>query len=622
MSVKPLVNIDPKKCTNCYTCIRVCPVKAIRADSDKPFPVVYNKRCIGCGDCIKSCVPKAMLYRSSIEDVKNLLNSPGKKVAIVSPSISAEFDDITDFRKFVEMIKSLGIKHVNEVSFAVDLLAYKYLALFGNFKGRYYITSCDPVVVDFVEKYHPDLVKNLAPFVSPMVAMAKVVRKIYGDNIKVIYIGPDIASKNVALKSPHDGKVDAVLTFPELRQLFKDLKINENTLEFSEFDTPIGYKGSLYPLRNGLIQAADIDENLLTSDVVSVEGKKVMLESIGEFEENVKVIHKHLHVTYGNSLSGPGISVKRNRLYKENLVTTYANKRLMNFFRAEWYDNLQKYLTLDFKRSFKADDQRIPEPPESKIKEAMKSMGWNDNPNINCGQCGYNTCIEFATDLAKGIVIPEMCSTYSIKSSKNYSTTLKELNENLAITRQALYEKEAQVKTEHVTAQQASELTNAMLEKLRAGIVFVDFKLNIVKANNTFCSILGEEVEEINEVIPGLLGADLHKIFTEDICNLFSYVLTESVAVDGRDIKHGNLLFNISIFPIRENQIAGAIVRDMSSPEVQRAEVIKRVSEVIDKNLSMVQQIGFLLGEGAADIEKMLNSVIQFYNDDKKSLNQ
>jgi hypothetical protein len=76
-------------------------------------------------------------------------------------------------------------------------------------------------------------------------------------------------------------------------------------LSFLNSIHPLVIKGSLYPLRNGLIQAADIDENLLTSDVISVEGKKEMLESIEEFEDNVKVIHKHIHVTYGNSLSGP-----------------------------------------------------------------------------------------------------------------------------------------------------------------------------------------------------------------------------------------------------------------------------------------------------------------------------
>ena len=52
----------------------------------------------------------------------------------------------------------------------------------------------------------------------------------------------------------------------------------------------------------------------------------------------------------------------------------------------------------------------------------------------------------------------------------------------------------------------------------------------------------------------------------------------------------------------------------MSAPEVQREEVVKRLNEVIDNNLSLVQQIGFVLGEGAAQTERMLNSIIESYN--------
>ena len=56
----------------------------------------------------------------------------------------------------------------------------------------------------------------------------------------------------------------------------------------------------------------------------------------------------------------------------------------------------------------------------------------------------------------------------------------------------------------------------------------------------------------------------------------------------------------------------------MYSPEVRKEEVIKRVGEAIDKNLSMVQQIGFLLGEGASETERMLNSIIEFYKTQPK----
>jgi iron only hydrogenase large subunit-like protein len=615
--VEPLVVIKPEKCTNCHTCIRICPVKAIRAVEDGVYPILDSERCIGCGACIESCAPNAIAYRSSVGEARDLLKSKAKIAAILSPSISAEFDDITDYRKFVQMLRALGIQYVYEMAFGVDLVAQRYLNLFGDFKGRYYITSCDPVVVNYIEKYHPNLISNLAPFVSPMIAMAKVVNSIHKQKVRLLYIGPDIASKDEALLYEDDGKIDCVLTFPELRHLFTEFDINENTLDFSDFEAPLGFKGSLFPLRNGLIQSADIDENLLTSHVICIEGKKAMIEAIGEFEDNVKVIHRNLHVMYGNSLSGPGISNKGSRLFKEHQVIRYANKRLKNFFRAEWYNDIEKFGQLDYTRKYTANDQRLPAPSQEKINEALRKLGKQPGEASNCNQCGYDSCHDFAVDMAKGIVVPEMCTTYAIRHTKTFNQTLKELNEKLAITRKVLKETEAKVRTEHDSAFQASELTNAMLDKLRAGIVIVDYKLNIVKANDPFCRILGDEAMEVSEVIPGLEGADLKKLLPPEIYNLFTFALTNQGEIDSRDVIHNDRILNLSVFPIIENQIAGGIVRDMQAPEVQKAEVIKRVSEVIDKNLEMVQQIGFLLGEGASDIEKMLNSVINFYAKNK-----
>ncbi len=616
--MKPLVEILPEKCTNCFACIRSCPVKAIQTSAGRSYPEIVHERCIGCGACIESCAPDAINYRDSINDTANILKLKTTKIAIVSPSISAEFEDITDYRKFVSMIKALGFNYVHEESFGADLIAYKYMQFFNDFKGRYYITSCDPVVVSFVEKFHPNLVTNLAPFVSPMVASAKVLRQIHGVDSRVVYIGPNLACKNEALNYSKDSHVDAVLIFPELRKLFREFEIDENTLEFSEFDPPLGYKGSLYPLSNGLIQAADIDENLLTTHVLSVEGKDDMIESIEEFENNVKIIHRNLHVTFGNLIAGLGISNKGNKLLKEHLVIKYANKRLMNFFRAEWYDNLQKYLQIDFSRTFKTNDQRIPEPAKEQIEEALKILTKEEDEIHDCSSCGYSSCKAFAIDMAKGIVIPEMCSTYAVRNSQYYSDNIKELNDKLASTRRALKESEEKTFTERDSAKQASELADSMLENLRAGIVIVDYKLKVVKANNALIRMLGEEAGEINSVIPGLVGADLKKLLPQEMTNLFSYVLDNSEPVDGKDVRFGESHLNVSIFPIRNNQIAGGIIRDMRAPEVQKAEVTSRISEVIDKNLEMVQKIGFLLGESASDIEKMLNSIIEFYKDDLK----
>ncbi len=619
--MEPLVRIDELKCTNCFTCLKVCPVKAIHMNQGDHHPSVSKERCIGCGSCITACSPNAIVYRSALEDAKNILQS-GKKIAFIcSPSISAEFEDITDYRKFVQMIRSLGVTYVNEVSFAVDLIAYKCQQLFNELKGKYYITSYDPVVVSYIEKYYPNLINNLSPLVSPMIACAMVMKKLYGDDIKLIYTGPEIARKEEALQYDGLARIDVVLTFLELRQLFKEYKIDESTLEFSEFDPPLGYKGSLFPLSNGIIQAADMDENRLTTDIITVEGKKTMLESIHEFEDNVKIIHKHLNVTYGNSLSGPGLTSHGNKLLKEHLVIKYANKRLKNFFRHEWYNNLQQFLEMDFSRTFKNDDQRLPDPSPEKVSKILNILEKKEDDVTGCNECGYNSCKEFATDIAKGLAIPEMCTSYALRNTMNFDESLKQLNDTLTLTRKALKESEENVKKEQEASKEALELTNAMLEKLRSGVVIVDNKMKIIQANSTFIRILGEEAEEISEVIPGLVGADLKRLLSPGILNLFSFVLTDGENIESRDIKLGETLLNVSIFPITKNKVVGGIIRDMRAPEVQKAEVINRISEVIDKNLEMVQKIGFLMGEGASDIERMLNSIIEFYKTSKEQEN-
>jgi hypothetical protein len=51
----------------------------------------------------------------------------------------------------------------------------------------------------------------------------------------------------------------------------------------------------------------------------------------------------------------------------------------------------------------------------------------------------------------------------------------------------------------------------------------------------------------------------------------------------------------------------------MYVPEVRKEQILSRINDAIDENLEMVQKIGFLLGEGAARTEKMLNSIIQSY---------
>ena len=616
-----LIEIMDEKCRKCYACVRICPVQAIKVDIKREIPEILENRCIGCGSCVTACNPEAIIYQNSMEEVKGLLSSGQKVAAIVALSISGEFTDISDYRKFVEMIRRLGFTYVHEISFGVDLVAQKYADLFANNRGKNYVTSTCPAIFYYIEKFHPDLIENLAPIVSPMIASAKVLHHKYGSDIKIVYIGPCIATKTEAQRyNESDGQVDAVMTFHELRTMLDEFSIKESMLEFSDFDEPFGYKGSLYPISNGLIQDGEISEDLLHGSVISASGRNNVIEAVREIEER-PAINRHFNLFYddGGCIMGPGTTKNGKRFLRRTLVINYTKKRLRNFSRREWDENMKRYSSLDLSASFFNDDQRIPTPSEEKLNEVLKAMGRQEaSENLSCGSCGYESCQEFAISVAKGLTKTDMCFNFSLRNRQEHIQNLKLTNEKLAKTQHALQNSEKAARHEQQLAKEAMQTIETMLQKLPSSIVIVDEHLRVIQANQTLIHMLGTEVEEVNEVIPGLVGADIKTLLPFQIHNLFSYVMQNGEDIQNRDIYLNDQLYNISVFTIRKNKIVGAVMRDMQSPEIRKEEVVKRIGEAIDKNLEMVQKIGFLLGEGASETEQMLNSIIEFYKSAKK----
>lgn len=618
---KPVLHIDDRKCRNSYSCVRVCPVNAVEVRSQKPHPLIHPERCIGCGLCYVSCSPRAIEFRDSKDEVKELLSSGRKCAALIEPSIASEFDDITDYRKFVAMIRLLGFEYVHEVSFGVDLIASKYSELFSTAKGKYYLTANCPAIVKLIEKFHPEMIPNLAPLVSPMIATAMVVKELYGNDVATVQIGPCIDAKDEALN--HDGGklVESVITFIELRQLFDEFNIQERSVKMSEFDPPYGYWGALYPVPAGIIQAGGIIRDMVSSRVITASGKEDSLEAINDFDKYSDTIHHHFNLFFCHGcLLGPGMEHHREKFRRRALVSRYTEKRINALDKELWHKNMDKWLKLDFSRTFTADDQRIPEPPEEAINEVLKIIGKASlDDELNCGACGYKSCRDFASTVAKGLAIPEMCHTFNLRNKQEYIETLRQTNRKLAETKKALKESEELALREKETAQSTSDMMNNMLEKLPTGVVIVDNNLKILHSNKSFINIIGEDAKAISDVIPGLAGADLKTLIPFNVYNMFTYVLKEDEPVVSKDVHFEDKMLNISIFPIKKNKMCGAVIRDLYSPEVQGEEVTNRVTEVIEKNLEMVQKIGFLLGEGASETEQMLNSIIESY---KKRSNQ
>lgn len=613
-----IIKIDHKLCTQSYACVRACPVKAISARSDGK-PVVNHERCIGCGNCLFVCGSNAVSHYSDLDHTIELLASEHKVAAIVDPTISGEFPDIQDYRKFVEMIRKLGFEYVSEVSFGVDLVARKYKELLENFKGKYYLAANCPSLVAYVEKFYPELTDNLAPIVSPMTATAKVVRKSFGKDVKVVCFGPCLSAKYDAKIMKDDGKVDAVLTFKELRMLFEKFDIKEGKVEYSDFDPPIGNLGSLYPLPSGIIYASGVSSDLLKGSVISASGKENMLQAVKEFSQNTEVIKKHFSLFFDQGcLMGPGTSDRAHKFLRRSMVVAYSNKRLKDFDPESWEKSMIEFADLDFSRRFIKDDQRLPVPSNDRIEEILKSLGKELEERSSCNTCGHQSCREFAISISQGLSKPEMCLNFSLKSKADYIKVLKNNNEKLKKQTEAQAEVEKAIQTENQRIKQETETISALLQNLPSAAVIVDEKLKIIQSNQSFIKVMGEDAEMINEVIPGLVGADLKTLLPYPIYNLFTYVLENDENVVGKDVNYGEGLLNISIYSLKPNKIVGGVFRDMYVAEVRQEEIINRVNEVIDENLKMVQNIAFSLGEGASTTEKMLNSIIETYQKIKK----
>jgi iron only hydrogenase large subunit-like protein len=613
-----IVKTIKEKCKLCYACIKECPADAIKVTEG--HAKIIPEKCISCGNCVSVCPYDAIEYFDGKKTVKGYLQSDEEVIAICAPSISGEFNDITNHRSFVGMIKALGFNRVCEVSFGSDLIGLEYRKLFDNFKGKYFITANCPAVVNYVEKYHPNLIENMAPLVSPMVATAKVVREKYGKNVRIVYIGPCIAAKDEAMKFDEDSRIDVVLTFTEIRQMFQENGLNENNTEYADFDPPIGGKGSLFPISRGMFQAVDINENLLTGRLISTDGKDNVIDALEEFEQ-FSALKQHLDLFHcdGSCIMGPGTSPGGQKFLRRSLVINYTKKRLKSWDKGEWEANVVKYENLNFSRKYTNRDMRVPPPPEEKVQEILNKLGKDGTESKGgCGACGYNSCRDFAIAVCNGYARMDMCHTYALDNKKEYIKKLKLTNEKLANTKNALKDSEAIAQKEKEKLQELSTTANEMFNKLKAGIIIVDDQMKIMVSNDSFISLLGDDAKEINQVVPGLVGAALETLLPPYVNNFFSYVLENNNTVENKDIHLNEKLLNISVFPIKKHRIAGAVFRDMLVPVVQREEIISRVNEVIERNLNMVQEIGFLLGEGASETERMLNSIIETYQKGKK----
>ena len=495
---RQLVFTIKDRCRVCFTCVRECPVKAIKIINGQAE--VINDRCIGCGNCVRVCSQGAKIPLRSVDAVNDLLKSNNKIAACIAPSFPAEFEEIQDHRILVGMIRKLGFDFVTEVSFGADVVAMEYEKMIKSSDYEGDISSDCPAIVYFIRHYHPDMVPYLAPIASPMVAMTRIMKEKHGEKLKVVFIGPCFAKK------AETTEVDEVLTFRELREMFDGLNIRPENTDASDFDPPHSGKGAIFPISRGLYYTANNQEAIPEERVIIAEGQANYKEAIKEFEEGY-IRKKHLMLLCCEGcIMGPGTSPGGKRFARSNAVGEYVKRKLQNIDRDCWEREIAEYSKIDLSQSFTPEDRRLAPPSNEEVLNALQLMGkFSPQDHLNCGACGYDTCVDHASAIVNGLAETEMCLPYAIEKLHDSISNLNVSNEKLARARAALKQSEKLAHMGQLSAGIAHELNNPL------GVITMYSNILMDEAPEgdgvrDDLKLIVEQAERCKKIVSGLLN--------------------------------------------------------------------------------------------------------------------
>ncbi len=561
------------RCRDCYRCLRACPVKAIRMQNGQAY--VDEKRCIACGTCIRECPQQAKTFRNDINIAQSLIDEGHFVAASIAPSFSAVFSKWQHSR-LASALRALGIRYVGQTSHGAYQISLESQRLAEEDKTRPHIATACPALINYIEKYQPELVDYLLPLVSPMVAHARLLREKLGKDIKVIFIGPCVAKKSELYRPEVAGVVDCALTFKELNIWLEQKGIDLSMCEESSFDEKPVHKAQLYPLPGGLIKTAGLDDdglNLKLLRVDSIQGVRELLNGIGESSEHALI--EPLFCSQG-CINGPGIDPGKNLFERRHDIIEYNTETRSISITPEAAD--RELFRATFK---KTDSGSSPgSVTEEQIQQILAHTGKQDpEQQLNCGACGYDSCREKAIAVALGMAEPEMCIPY-----------MRRL---------------------------AERRTDQIFSTTPNGVLMLDSELNILGMNPAFkkffsCSdvILGRHISYLMDPAP------FEKLISGMAENMDTTVFHRPY----------NLLCRELLYMLKEEkQIVGIFINITSQQEHEkklkeiRSQTVEQANELLEHQIKMAQNIAQFLGESTARGEELVRKLMSLSEGDENT---
>ena len=564
MQLRPIYT-EPDNCQDCYKCIRECPVKAIRMENNKAS--IIEERCIYCGHCTQVCPTGAKKVRDGLTRAKMTLQQNKRVFLSLAPSYVSEFGDIPS-ETLVAAIKKLGFTEVSETALGAEIVSDRTERFLEQADNGIYLSSACPVVVEYVRKYSPDLVHHITPIVSPMLAHAKILKKLYGDDTKIVFAGPCICKKLEA--DTFKDLVDVAITFKDLKNWFEQAEIDLHQLtERAKFVPYRSRSGALYPIEGGMLKGLRDNtkkvHHMAFSDLSTI---KEVLKHLDVHRDHDSIFMELL-ACRGGCINGPAHLSQ----------VSPALKRYEIIHQSDIGNPRDDFKDIDLQILFCKDPHvSTHHYSEEEIKQALAAVGKTTlKDELNCSGCGYDSCRDFAIAMLEGRAEENMCVSYMRKIAHDKAT--------------------------------------ALLQKIPAGVMLVTDELKISDMNARCAALLGDDIADIYDVSPGLAGMDVGNICSFE--DLFRAVLTTGKEINERNVRENDRTWTLSIYNIQPHRLVFGLLQDLREPSVRKEWILEKTREVIHKHMETVQQVACLLGENAAFTDATLRSVMEAYGKDE-----
>ncbi len=425
---QPLIEHQKDGCEECWSCVRVCPVKAIRVTGG--ISEVIQEKCVACGLCVHECARGGHVVRDDTVRVRELLEGDRPVIALLATEFIAAMHPMTP-AQVEQSLLGLGFHTVETTLLGEEAVAAEYERALTKGDILIQIRSTCPVVVDFVRKYHPVFATALAPVVPPYVAQARLIRSLYPDEVAIVYVSPCYARKDEVHDPAFDDAVDVAIDFSELKRLIEHAR--ERTHRMGAPRCASRRPGVLkeVSLTDGFPRQTLVTRDMTSRDVVSVRGLadlRALLDAMVRGEAAPVVIDA-LHCE--GCIDGPAVNRGLSLFEKRNIDA--AARDVPGAVRVSTRQMLKVLPAVDLRRSFTARPVRVPEATNDQIDRILRDGGFaSRDAVIDCGACGYPTCVEHAEAIFRGDSSWEMCFPLQrrrLRELERRATALETLDE-------------------------------------------------------------------------------------------------------------------------------------------------------------------------------------------------